>query len=428
MTAAAPKSRTNLPVDGGRLWSDLMALAAITDPDRPYTRRSFSPRFLEGRAWLARRFAEAGLAVRIDAGGNLIGRMEGASPDAGTIMIGSHSDTVPSGGRFDGVAGVVAALEIFRSLRDAGRTLNHAIEVVDFLAEEPSEFGLSCVGSRAMSGKLTAAQLGFRDPTGERLDAAIARVGGDTAKLETALRKDIAAFFELHIEQGIVLEQTGIDLGVVTAIAGIARVEIVFEGRADHAGTTPMNLRRDAGLAAALTAAFVSERAVEDAASGKGHFVATTGVFEQSPNAANVVPGSARIVIDIRAEDHGVTERYLAALDRWTQKLAARCGVERAKWAILSDTHPAICDAALQSMLDDSAKTLGFSTMSMASGAGHDAAFMTHIAPSAMMFVPCRDGRSHAPEEWADQDAIAAGAAAIHDAVLRFDASKARQA
>lgn len=414
---------TNLPIDGGRLWADLTSLAALTDPDKPFTRRSFSPRFLEGREWLAKRFSDAGLAVRIDAGGNLIGRMDGCDPGAGTIMIGSHSDTVPSGGRFDGVAGVAAALEIARSLRATGRAPRHAIEVVDFLAEEPSEFGLSCIGSRAMSGMLTAEQLGYRDQTGERLEQALARVGGDAARLDAAKRDDVAAFFELHIEQGIVLERFGVDLGVVTAIAGIARVEVIFEGRADHAGTTPMQLRRDAGLAAALTAAFVAECAGRNAASGNGHFVATTGIVELTPNAANVVPGRARLVVDVRAEDHSVTERFLAALDERTREIAGECRVERAGWAILSDTAPAACDESLQAMLSISAKALGFSTMSMASGAGHDAAFMTRIAPSAMIFVPCRDGRSHAPEEWAESEAIAAGAAAIYDAVMRFDAS-----
>lgn len=420
--------RGNLPVDGGRLWADLMALGTITEPDRPYTRRSFSPLFLEGRDWLAKRFAAAGLAVRTDAGGNLIGRLDGARGDAGTIMIGSHSDTVPAGGRFDGVAGVIVALEIVRSLREAGRRLDCAIEIVDFLAEEPSEFGLSCVGSRAMTGRLTEAQLAYRDPAGERLDQAIRRVGGDPARLAAARRDDIVGFFELHIEQGIVLEQNRIDLGLVTGIAGIARVEMVFEGRADHAGTTPMDLRRDAGLAGAMTAAFVAEAAGEAAAGGNGHFVATTGIVEQAPNAANVVPGRARLVVDIRAEDHAATERFLAALDARSGEIAAACRVERARWALLSDTDPSPCDAGLQALLSQSAEALGYSYRAMASGAGHDAAFMAHVAPSAMVFVPCREGRSHAPEEWAEPDAIAAGAAVIHDAVLRLDAQRRQNA
>lgn len=418
------QARSNLPVEGARLWADVMALAEITDPAKPYTRRSFSPLFLQGRDWLRRRFEEAGLAVRLDPGGNLIGRLPGADPSAGTIMIGSHSDTVPSGGRFDGIAGVATALEIVRSLRDAGRTTRHSIEVVDFLAEEPSEYGLSCVGSRAMTGLLSPATHDYRNPAGERLGDAVERVGGDLQALDEGRREDVAAFFELHIEQGIVLEKNGIDLGIVSAIAGIARVGIRFEGRADHAGTTPMDLRHDAGLAAALTVAAVNELATARARSGRGHFVATVGVLELTPNASNVVPGSARLVIDIRAEDHSLTQDFLASLDERTAALAAASKVLRQDWSVLSNTAPVACDPELGNLLREAAEELGFSTISMASGAGHDAAFMAHIAPSAMVFVPCRDGRSHTPEEWTDADAIAAGAAAIYQAVLRFDAAK----
>lgn len=417
MTASA----TNLPVDKERLWSDLMRLAEITDRDRPYTRRSFSQRFLEGRDWLRRRFTEAGLQVRIDAGGNLIGRLEGDDPNAGTIMIGSHSDTVPSGGRFDGVAGVVAGLEIARSLRESGTRLRCAIEIVDFLAEEPSEFGLSCVGSRAMTGMLGDQQLGYRDPTGERLDEAIKRIGGNPDALAAAKRDDVAAYFELHIEQGVVLEEKRIDIGIVSAIVGIARVEVSFEGRADHAGTTPMALRRDAGVAAALTASFVADKANRDAQSGRGHFVATCGICEQQPNAANVVPGQSRLVLDIRAEDHTLTKQFIATLDRKTREIAEQARVKRAAWTVLSDSHPAVCAENLRTILSEGARALGFSTLPMASGAGHDAAFMTQIAPSAMVFVPCREGRSHAPEEWAEPAAIAAGASVIFDGVLKFD-------
>jgi len=209
-------------VNGERLWSDLMALADITDPERSYTRRSFSARFLEGRKWLKQRFESAGLAVRLDAAGNLIGRREGVTAGARTIMLGSHSGTVPSGGRFDGVAGLIAVLEIVRSLQDAGYRPRHAIEVVDFLAEEPSEFGLSCVGSRGMAGLLDRAALDLSNSSGESLASAIDRVGGCVSRLHTALRKDISAFIELHIEQGAVLETKHIDLGLVTAVVGCA--------------------------------------------------------------------------------------------------------------------------------------------------------------------------------------------------------------
>lgn len=414
-------ARKNLPVDAKRLWDDLMALAEITDPDRPYTRRSFSARFLEGRDWLAKRFVAAGLTVSVDAAGNLIGRIDGSDPDAKTIMIGSHSDTVPSGGRFDGTAGVIAALEVARSLRQSGQPLRHALEVVDFLAEEPSEYGLSCVGSRGMTGKLSGDMQAYRNGAGERLDAAIERMGGRAAALGQPLRADVAAFLELHIEQGIVLEKRAIDIGLVTGIVGIARVEIMFSGSADHAGTTPMDLRRDALVAAAETAAAVATEARKIAQQGEGHFVATTGVLEVVPNAANVVPKEARMIVDVRAERRAAMDGFLTTLDRLSLDAAQRNRVERSRHKLLSDTMPVPCSKALRGLLDQGVQSIGLSVMSLASGAGHDAAFMAGIAPMAMVFVPCKNGKSHAPEEWAEPEAIAAGAAVILEAVRRFD-------
>src|SRR5262245_12361715 len=306
-----------------------MALAAITEPDRPYTRRSFGARFLEGRAFLSRRFEEAGLAVRIDAAGNLIGRRDGRWQNATTIAIGSHSDTVPSGGRFDGIAGVATGLEIVRSLADGGEALDHPIEVIDFLAEEPSEYGLSCLGTRGMSGVLTPPMLDLTGPGGERLGDAVRRVGGDPDRLDAARRKDIAAFLELHIEQGPVLETGAIDIGLVTSIVGIRRLEITFTGAADHAGTAPMTLRRDALVAAAATVTSVRRKAEELAAAGRGYFVATVGILEVEPGGSNVVPGRSRVVIDVRSTDPALTAEFVAAIDAETARHAVAARVER---------------------------------------------------------------------------------------------------
>jgi beta-ureidopropionase / N-carbamoyl-L-amino-acid hydrolase len=410
-----------LPIDGERLWADVMRLAEITDPDRPYTRRSFSPLFLEGRAWLKARFEEAGLKTRIDEASNLIGRRPGSDPDADTILVGSHSDTVPAGGRFDGPAGLFAALEIARSLADAGVRLRHALEVVDFLAEEPSEFGLSCIGSRGIAGAIEPTMLARQAPSGELLAAAIDRMGGNAPLLSQARRSDIAAYFELHIEQGIVLQSAGIDVGIVTAIVGITRIEIVFRGSADHAGTTPMHLRRDAFTPAAKTAVFVDRMAREFSARREGLFVATTGVVSIVPNAANVVPQEARIVVDARSENRALIDEFLMLLDEQTNAFSAESRAERARFQRLSDTHPVACHPRLRESLRGSAHALGFSSTDLASGAGHDAAFVARIAPAAMLFIPCRDGKSHAPEEWAEPAALAAGTAVIAEAVLRFD-------
>jgi N-carbamoyl-L-amino-acid hydrolase len=419
------RASTNLGVDGARLWADIMALARITDPAAPYTRRSFSQLFLEGRQWLAGRFAQAGLATRIDTAGNLIGRGEGSDPRAGTVIIGSHSDTVPSGGRFDGIAGVVAGLEIARVLRERGLVLRHGLEIVDFLAEEPSEYGVSCVGSRGLCGKLSQAQLQFSNAEGERLDAALARVGGDASRLEQALRSDIKAAFELHIEQGTVLETGGLDVGLVTAIVGITRIEIVFEGAAGHAGATPMHRRHDALVAAARLIDRVRLIADEFAGRGKGYFVATTGIIEAKPNASNVIPGSARLVIDARSERRETLLEFRERLEKESLTLAETARVERTRWETLSDTLPSICDERLRGLLKAGAETLGLSSVDIASGAGHDTAFLSQIAPAAMVFIPCKEGASHCPQEWSEPQEIAAGTAVILEALLAFDRAEA---
>lgn len=416
-------AKTNLPLDADRLWADVMDLAEITDPARPYTRRSFTALFLEGREWVDRRFQEAGLTTRIDTAGNLIGRLEGRNPALGVIAIGSHSDTVPSGGRFDGIAGVATGLEIVRALRDAGIQLDHTIEVIDFLAEEPSEYGLSCVGSRGMTGSLDDKMLALTEPGGEPLRDALMRVGGDPEKLDLARRDDIRAFLELHIEQGIVLESQSLDVGIVSSIVGIRRLEVIFQGEADHAGTTPMALRRDALVAAAATVTSVRRVAEELAAEGTDYFVATVGILGVDPSASNIVPGRCRLVIDARTTQPALTQRFVEIIDRESTAHAAAARVTRAGFSTLSDGPPVACDPVLRAALRQGAEDLGLSLTDLPSGAGHDAALMSRICPSAMIFVPCRAGKSHAPDEWSDRDQIAAGAAAIYQAVVALDRS-----
>ncbi|MEH2475623.1 N-carbamoyl-L-amino-acid hydrolase [Nitrobacteraceae bacterium AZCC 2161] len=416
-----PTDTAKPPIDQQRLWDDLMALAVITDPGKPWTRRSFSPRFLEGRAWLREQFLGAGMSVRLDAGANLIARLEGSVTGAPPIMLGSHSDTVPSGGRFDGPAGILTALEAVRALQASGYQFRHPIEIVDFLAEEPSEYGLSCVGSRAMVGELDAKMLTYTNAQGETLSDAIVRVGGDPAAIAAMPKPTIAGYLELHIEQGVVLESNKLDLGLVTGIAGITRVEIVLKGAADHAGSTLMQYRRDASLAAAELVLLVAQQAHAFAARKDGHFVATTGVLEISPNAANVVPGGARMILDIRAEKPALVDEFVALFDRESAAIAERTKVDRERFAILSQNPPAPCDAHLRDLLGRSADKLGYSTTTLASGAGHDAAFISHIGPSAMLFIPCRGGKSHTPEEWSEPEQLAVGAATLYEAIRLLD-------
>jgi N-carbamoyl-L-amino-acid hydrolase len=407
----------NLPTSPARIGEDIDTLAAITEPDRPYTRRAFTPTFLKGREWLAGRFAAAGLETRIDAAGNLIGRRAGQKPDLGTIMLGSHSDTVPDGGRYDGIAGVSAALEVARALADQGIALDHDLEIVDFLAEEVSIFGVSCIGSRGMTGQRPDKWLA-READGLSLKRGIDEVGGHAAA--TLTRNDIVAFLELHIEQGPVLEAESLDVGVVTAIAGITRIEIVVEGRADHAGTTPMGHRQDA-LAAASWIVLAVERFARELAGGPAHFAATVGEFRMEPNAANVVPAKVTMLIDARAEDRADMERFLAELTTGLEAIAAETGVSAAPPRVISDNLPTPCDPGLLDILDTACDTAGAKHRRMASGAGHDTAWLARVTKAAMIFVPCAGGRSHTPEESAKTEDIALGAAVLLEAVKQID-------
>jgi N-carbamoyl-L-amino-acid hydrolase len=402
-----------------RIAADISALAALTDPDRPFTRRAFTTRFLEGRAYLARTMATAGLDVRIDSVGNLYGRRAGRQPGKGVLAVGSHSDTVPDGGRFDGIAGVVAGLEIARLLSERGIALEHDFEVIDFLAEEVSIFGVSCIGSRAIAGVLPGDWL-VRTADDVTLAEAIRAVGGDPDHLTEAKRDDIAAFLELHIEQGPVLEAAGLDIGLVTAIAGITRIEIIVSGRADHAGTTPMNARADALVAAADLVLGVRRLAFERSA-GTAHFAATVGEFSILPGAANVVPSSARLLIDARAEQRTDMDAFLADLAMLVGTVATDHRIVIATPRVLSDNQPTPADADLLDQLEIAADAVGARHRRMASGAGHDMAFMARVAPAAMVFVPCRGGRSHSPEEWADAEAIALGTDTLIETLLRLD-------
>jgi len=412
---------TKPPIDQNRLWDDHMALAAVTDPDKPWTRRSFSQRFLDGRAWLHQQYIAAGMTVRMDAAANVIARLEGSVAGLPPIMLGSHSDTVPSGGRFDGISGILTALEAVRALQASGYKPRHPIEIVDFLAEEPSEYGMSCVGSRAMVGELDARMLTYTNAAGETLADAIKRVGGDPAAIAAMPKPEFVGYLELHIEQGVVLERKKLDLGLVTGIAGITRVEIVLQGAADHAGSTLMEYRRDASLPAAELVLLVAQQANAFAARKQGHFVATTGILEISPNAANVVPGGARMILDIRAEKAALVDEFVALLDRESLVIAKRAKVERERFALISQNLPAPCDDHLLDVLGRSATKLGYSTTRLASGAGHDAAFMSHIGRSAMLFIPSKDGKSHCPEEWSEPEQLAVGAATLFEAVRLLD-------
>ncbi len=410
----------NPVVDEERLWRRTTALAAMTEANRPFTRLAFSVRYREARRWLAAEMAAAGLVVSTDAAGNIVG---GVGPaDAPSIAVGSHIDTVPEGGRFDGVAGVVTALEAVDCLKEAGIELRHRLEVFDFLAEEPNVYGASCVGSRGLAGLLTPSQLAAKGPEGDDLASAIASSGGSPEQLTSPLkaRGDIAAFVELHIEQGPVLEARHLDVGIVSGIVGITRWRLTIRGSSSHAGTTPMRGRRDALVGAAIIVQDVEARALAKQGNA-GYVVATIGHFDVRPNGANVVPGQVGLVLEVRSDVDAVASGLCDEILAAARKICLERGLNLD--AGLITRSPAVqCDAIVLDAIADAAASRSITYCSLASGAGHDAACLSNLAPVGMIFIPCRAGLSHHPDEWTEPANLTRGAQVLLDAVRLLDA------
>jgi N-carbamoyl-L-amino-acid hydrolase len=410
-----------ITINSDRLWSRMEALSRFTDPEKPWTRRAFDNQFAQGRAWLEEEFKAAGLSVEVDAGGNLIGRTSGTGRGLGALVAGSHSDTVPAGGRFDGMLGLLAALEAAQSIREQQISLVHPLEVVDFLAEEPSDFGISCIGSRSWAGVLTASDLARSLPSNVTLASAIKSVGGSAERLGVPIRSrdSVSAYVELHIEQGVVLAERKAEIGVVTAIVGIRRHDVTVEGRADHAGTTPMSLRRDALVGAA---GFI--RAVDELArlrpSESPYLVATVGKLSVEPNAINAVPGSVHMILEVRSTDETALLQFEQELWRRTEGEWNDRGLRLTR-SLLSQTLPTACSPLIQSTIEEASMAAGFSSTRLPSGAGHDGVFVARIAPMGMIFVPCREGRSHSPEEWAEPGDCANGAGVLAETLILLD-------
>jgi beta-ureidopropionase / N-carbamoyl-L-amino-acid hydrolase len=388
------------------------ALSKLT-VDPPYTRRAFTEVYKLARAWLNQEMKNAGLHVRLDAGANLIGRREGKRPE--TIVLGSHIDTVVGGGRFDGVAGVLAALEVAQTLHDYKQVTTFALEVIDFLSEEPSDYGASCVGSRAWAGTLTQEMLQQQNRMGETLEAAITRMGGKPVLQPLRKSEEFVGYLELHIEQGPTLENQKIPIGVVTGIAGIRRWEVTFEGKADHAGTTPMNIRNDALVRAGRFVASVSDTA----SYWEVPIVATVGKLDVFPNAANVVPGKVVLTLEARALE--ARELDLFAIHLKNQH-------RQATFREISFSEPVLCNTVLQNVIHEAAKTRKLTSRSMMSGAGHDAVHVAKLCPVAMIFIPCKEGRSHSPDEFVSDTDLVAGAEVLLETVMQLNNYKKTRA
>ncbi len=398
-------------LNGERLLQDLEALAQIgVGPGGGIDRIAYSPADQEGRAWVETQMRGIGLKVHPDQAGNSIGVYSGQVPHLPAIALGSHTDTVPDGGRYDGALGVVAALACVRALRDAGVHLRHSIEVINFAAEEATMGGT--LGSRAMAGLLdpnvgdTLAWDGR--PVAEHLRTA----GLDPAAVTQARRPkgSLAAFLELHIEQGGSLEAMGVPVGVVEGIVGIRRYAVTFKGYSNHAGTTPMATRRDALV---MAAPFIL--AVRDIAVDRG-IVGTVGTLSLEPGAPNVIPGRVQLSVEIRGLDE-------ADLDEAETELALEAESLGAEFELFSKKHPVESDPRLVDALIAASNNLGLHHQRMPSGAGHDAMCIAHIAPQAMLFVPSQGGVSHSPEEYTDPDSCVTGARVLLAALLELDAA-----
>jgi N-carbamoyl-L-amino-acid hydrolase len=401
-----------------RLAAGISTMASYTDPQQPFTRRPFTALFNKGRRWLWGQMESAGLHVELDAAGNVVGRRPGLE-DLPPILIGSHTDTVAGGGQFDGVIGVLGGLEIVHCLNECDVQLCHPLEIVDFLGEEPTDFGVSTVGSRGMSGNLTAEMLAKTDDTGRTLAEALAKLGGRPAALAAEARKpgDIAAYLEMHIEQGPVLEQEGIPLAAVTGIAGIRRFYVVVEGEINHAGTTPMALRKDALVAASQ---FVLD--AEAVICSEDDAVGTVGHLTVSPNMANVVPGRVELIVEMRSIKPEVIDRVGQRLQQQAAEITESRRIP-ISMTLLSDAAPVQADPKLLEITMQACRETAPKALMLPSGAGHDATQIATIAPIGMIFVPSRDGKSHCPEEWTEIEDVALGVQALARALLKTDES-----
>jgi ureidoglycolate amidohydrolase len=408
-----------LMIDRERLATELDALGAISqEPPPVVTRVVFSEADVRGRDYVKGLCGEAGLTIREDAVGNTFARWPGVDPSLSPVGTGSHIDAIPNAGRFDGTVGVLGGLEAIRALARAGYRPLRSIELIIFTSEEPTRFGIGCLGSRLLSGLLdpdAAAQ--FKDRDGTSLDQARSAAGFAGPLSSVRLPRDhYSAFVELHIEQGPILEQRNIPLGVVMAIAAPASLKITVKGEGGHAGAVLMADRHDAFLAAAEIALAVEWNA---RCSGSPDTVGTVGVCDIFPGAVNSIPSRAQITIDIRDIDEARRDSVLRKIELASGDVARHRGVH-VNVELVNADPPAHCAPRVVDTLVQACETHNLPFERMISRAYHDSLFMSRIAPTAMLFIPCRGGVSHRPDEYASPDAIAQGTLVLAEALARL--------
>lgn len=398
-----------------RLQKDFDAMAQLTGLGEGINRLAFTDADWEGRQYIIDCMTDAGLDVEIDGFGNVIGYKVGTNPDLPIIMVGSHTDSVPNGGNYDGVAGVLSAIEVVRSIIDDGFEHEHTIAVVDFMCEESSRFGAATLGSKAMRGKLTLNDLHrLVDKQGVSLyDALKNRKLHPDAIESMAYNLPVKAFIEMHIEQGKVLEHEQKQIGIVSGIAAPERFYVTIRGNTDHSGATPMNLRHDA-----LCGASKIILGIEEVTSMQEEppVVGTVGIAEVVPGAMNVIPGSVKLGVDIRSISKVARDSVVFLIKELIDVIAEKRGLSYTIEPI-SKENPVSMHPCMVKEFERAVTSLQLEYMIMPSGAGHDAMHWTEVAPTGMIFIPCRDGISHNPAEFAAMDDIVAGAEVLENVI-----------
>jgi ureidoglycolate amidohydrolase len=409
----------NPVIDQARLLSEIEELARISEASPPaVTRIVFTPRDLEARAWLRSKCQAAGLVVREDAIGNTFARWVGAADAAAPVATGSHVDAIPNAGKYDGVVGVLGGLEAIRALKSSGFCPERSIELIIFTSEEPTRFGIGCLGSRMLSGALLAdAARRLKDGAGQSLDD-VRKSAGMQGSLESVKLREgcYSAFIELHIEQGPLLELAGVPLGIVESIAAPASLQIVIEGAGGHAGGVLMSDRKDA-LCAAAEIIIAAERAA--LSSGSRDTVATVGICDVFPGAVNSIPGRVRLTLDVRDIDLARRDGVLRSIREQAQLVCQKRGVIAGLEVVNADA-PASCSPHVTEALAQSCRTHFLPFQKMVSRAYHDSLFMSRIAPTGMLFIPCRNGFSHRPDEFASPEDIVRGAFVLAETLARL--------
>jgi N-carbamoyl-L-amino-acid hydrolase len=402
-------------INGERLLADLATLARIGGTAAGgVSRPAYGDLDIAARAAVREMMRVSGLTPRVDTAGNTFARRADHRGDAPPILIGSHTDTVPDGGRFDGALGVIAALEVARTIAERGVAMRHPLEIVDFQNEEG---GL--IGSKIVSGKFDPDALSLVTTSGRTIGNGISLLGGDPARLDEArlMPGSVAGYLELHIEQGRVLERAGADIGVVEGLVGIRYWEVTFSGVASHAGTTPMADRHDA----LLTAARFVDAVHAVVTSIPGRHVGTVGRLSVFPGGANVIPGKVVLTLELRDLDPSVIDMLFARIEPEARRIASATGTTVNFQPTLTNA-PSPTDARVRDAVAHAAHDLGLRPHTMVSGAGHDAQNMAGIGPSGMLFVPSVNGISHSPAELTEDHDVVNGANALLGAVLRMDA------